>query len=171
MFKGKVDLDPMVLIRNVVIGGIVGAVGGGGLAVFKSASSKRQPSGKDLDPAPLNFDEAAPDLIPLFQEIDEFSDYVANNYLDDWRKQYGAAVQAADRMLNIQLQADHGEIEPSIKDVAEIEVHARNTMTHLHNLALYLPSSGSELRDTFKAKTDEINEAVQNLWINFKNGV
>ena len=99
-----------------------------------------------------------------------FSDYVSENYQDDWRKQYGAAVQACDRMLNIQLQVNNREIEPGIRDIAEMEVHARNTMTHLHNLALYLPNS-EELREAFKVKTDEANESVQNIWINFKNGV
>lgn len=176
-------IDPLALIKGGAIGAGVGLAAGVGITAAKGLRSKQAPASRDLSVQTLNLDSAAPDLIPTLLAIEEFVDSLPAGEKAAWRGTCGGLIKHCDQMYNILNRVARKEIRPEIQHVAEVEIWARAVCQDLDKLTSLLPeeeavqktgddaAAPDSLETKFTAIANEIKEAVQAAWLNFKNVV
>ena len=173
-------IDALKLIKGGAIGAGVGLLAGVGITTAKGLRSKQAPASRDLSVQTLNLDSAAPDLIPTLLAIEEFVDSLPAPNKPVWRGTCGVLIKHCDQLYNILNRVAKKEIQAEIQHVAEVEIWARAICKDLDSLISFLPQeevaekdgkTPESLESKFTTLANEIKEAVQAAWLNFKNVV
>lgn len=166
------------ILKGALIGGGVGLASGIGLSLVKELKHKQVPASKDLSVQTLNMDRAAPDLVPLFVALEELVDRIAPADQVEWRRLCTKAISSSDRLYNILVMVARKELRPELKHVGEVEIWAQQVVAAVGKLQTLLPEQqppageGQEnIFTVYLTLSKEIQENVQNAWLNFKNSV